>query len=107
MTSILFILKIAGVMISGVTTLVALFRSKSFEEIEIPSPIIGGSTRIERRITLEGKISVVLAMVGIVTSLLAQIIEQSVNNRRNAETQVITSDQLRRAEESLNYLERL
>ena len=83
MTSILFILKIAGVLISGGTTLVALFRSKSFQEIEIPSPIIGGPTRIEKRITREGKISVALAIVGIVASLVAQIVEQSVNNKRN------------------------
>ena len=107
MTSVLFILKIVGVLISGVTTLVALFRSKSFEEIEIASPIIGGPKRIERRITKEGKIAAMLAIVGIATLLLAQIIEQSVNNGRNAAAQAVTSDQLRRTEESLNYLERL
>jgi hypothetical protein len=87
MVTFLFVFKILGVLISGVTALVALFRSKVFEEARIPSPIIGGSERIERRLTTEGKLSVLLVIVGLVVTLVAQSIEQSGAVRRGVELQ--------------------
>ena len=101
MTIFLLVLNIAGVMVSGATTLVALFRSKSFEEIEIEPIIIGGKKRVERHITREGKISAVLIVLGIVISVVAQTVQQSVNNTRNTLAQTAASNQLRKTDEQL------
>jgi hypothetical protein len=59
------------------------------------------------RLTRWGKWALSLTIAGFATALLAQIAEQVKGQRDSQKAQNITNLQLQRAEESLNYLERL
>ena len=101
MTTIFFILKVAGLVTTGAATIAALFRTKGFEEVEVPSLIIGAPRRTERRITREAKRAAVLVVAGLIESLLAQTVEQSLNNKRAVEGQAVTTKQIKSAEEQM------
>jgi hypothetical protein len=107
MTTLLFILQIAGGLLAAGAAIASLFKSKGFEEIEIPSPIIGAPSRIERHFSRAAKIGAILVIAGFLVSLIAGIITPLLNSRRNLQNQQIISAQLQKAEQSLHYLQRL
>jgi hypothetical protein len=72
-----------GVAITGRATIVGLFKHEVFETIEIKSPIIGGETKTEKRITKHGQRAIHWAVIGLMLSLVAQGIEQSLNIKRD------------------------
>lgn len=101
MTTLFFILKVAGLVTTAGAAIAALFRGKGLEEVELPSLIIGAPKRTERRITRGAKIAAILMVAGLVVSLLAQALEQSLNNKKAIQAQTITAKQIQNAEEQV------
>jgi hypothetical protein len=82
LNTILFVLKIAGVIITGRATIVGLFKHEIFETVEITSPIIGAPSKTEKRITKHGRRAFGWAVVGVLISLAAQATDQTLSIRR-------------------------
>lgn len=97
----LLILKIAGFVFAAGAGIASFLKSKGFEEIETPSLIIGAPKQITRRLTREAKIGTLLLILGLLVSLVANTIDQSLNNERNAKMQNALSNQLQRAEANI------
>lgn len=97
MNTFLFILKMLGVAITGRATIVGLFKHEVFENIETPSLIITDPPtppKIERRLTKHGKRAILWAVVGLLISLVAQGVEQSLNIKRARESAANTQTQM-------------
>lgn len=110
MGTFLFILKILGVAITGRATLVGLFKREIFETVEIPPLIVTTPPtppKIGRRLTKHGQQAIFWAVFGILVSLVAQGVEQSLNIKRAREASRKTQEQMSLLNESVDALRRL
>jgi hypothetical protein len=102
---IFFLIQVLGGLFMAVAAIASLLKSKPFDELEIPSPIIGGSPRKERRLSRATKIGATCVVVGWLFTNLAGLISQSINNKRNLQNQESTARQIRLLNEQNGMLQ--
>src|SRR5436305_408658 len=98
---VLTVLQLLGLALAAGAAIANIVKSKGVEEIKTPSLIIGGADTVTRRLTREAKIGVRLLIAGLFVSLVAKSIEQYLTNKRTAESQKATAEQLRRTDEQV------
>ncbi len=83
--TLLTVLKYAGLFVGGICGFLGIV-ANPHEEKRIPSPIIGGEERVERKLTVGGKRYLSLLVIGFLVALGAQITEGIKQKRDEVKT---------------------